>query len=215
MEAVLVPIKNLAEGKLRLAGMLPPRQRRRLGLAMLRDVLHTARYLPLRFVVTSDTEALALADEFNYQRIVDPGAGLNEALQRGTEMAIQSGASRLLILPSDIPLVSAQDLARLFMSKADVAMVSTRDGGTGALLRTPPDVIPASFGHESARLHLGRAKLNGLYAEMLDIPSIALDVDEPEDLLALARSGADRISVTIAAELTSGASRSREGAAPG
>jgi 2-phospho-L-lactate guanylyltransferase (CobY/MobA/RfbA family) len=70
-----------------------------------------------------------------------------------------------------------------------VALAASRDGGTCALLRVPRDVIPAGFGRESASRHRELAARAGVPCVDLELPSLAIDVDEPEDLAALREAG--------------------------
>ena len=68
-----------------------------------------------------------------------------------------------------------------------MALAPSRDGGTSALLRAPAGIIPAHFGPESAKAHRELAQAAGVAYRELALASLALDVDEIEDLEALAR----------------------------
>src|SRR6185437_15071510 len=68
-------------------------------------------------------------------------------------------------------------------------IVPDRHGtGTNALLLTPPDVLAPSFGPDSRRRHLADASAAGVPAEIVELDSLGLDVDTPEDLDALRRA---------------------------
>ena len=153
MEAILIPVKRLSESKLRLAGVLGPPQRRRLALSMLADVLLAAAGWPLRMVVTSDPDVASIAESAGWSIVSDPGSGLNDAVAEGTSVSIWAGATALLVLPFDVPLVTVRELEALFATDADVVVARSDDGGTSGLLRRPPGAITARFGPDSARSH--------------------------------------------------------------
>ena len=206
MEAILIPVKRLSQSKLRLAGVLGPPQRRRLALSMLADVLLAAAGWPLRMVVTSDREAASMARSAGWSIVPDPGSGLNDAVAEGTIAGASAGATALLVLPFDVPLVTGRDLEALFATDADVVVACSDDGGTSGLLRRPPAAIAARFGPDSARSHAGAAGVAGLRVRSLRLPGRSLDVDEPGDLRRLAASGLDHASVKVARELLAPAS---------
>ncbi|MEA2503091.1 MAG: 2-phospho-L-lactate/phosphoenolpyruvate guanylyltransferase [Actinomycetota bacterium] len=206
MEAILIPVKRLSESKLRLAGVLGPPQRRRLALSMLADVLLAAAGWPLRMVVTSDPDVASVADSAGWSIVSDPGAGLNDAVAEGTSLSTSAGATALLVLPFDVPLVTGRELEALFATDADVVVARSDDGGTSGLLRRPPGAITARFGPDSARSHARAASNAGLRVKSLRLPGLSLDVDDPGDLRRLAASGLDHASVKVARELLAAAS---------
>jgi 2-phospho-L-lactate guanylyltransferase len=57
--------------------------------------------------------------------------------------------------------------------------------GTNAALRRPAALFPLRFGNDSFLPHLAAARATGKPAEVLRLPGVALDVDEPEDLANL------------------------------
>jgi 2-phospho-L-lactate guanylyltransferase len=71
-----------------------------------------------------------------------------------------------------------------------VILAPSRDGGTNALLRAPVHAIPTAFGPQSAAAHRSLAERAGVPCRVLDLPSLALDVDSPDDLDALLRAPA-------------------------
>jgi 2-phospho-L-lactate guanylyltransferase len=64
--------------------------------------------------------------------------------------------------------------------------VPSRDGtGTNALLRSPPTLFPSHFGPNSFALHSDEAERSRARVRIIRNPRIALDIDEPDDLVAL------------------------------
>ncbi|MGQ0679088.1 MAG: 2-phospho-L-lactate guanylyltransferase [Actinomycetota bacterium] len=200
-EAVLIPVKSLDRAKLRLSQNLLPTDRRRLGLAMLADVLRATEKWPVKLVVTSDPDAEAVGLAFGCRLVADPGGGLNNALAAGTRTAVDLGINTLLILPADVPMVGPDDVASLFSSPHNVVIASSSDGGTNALLRRPPDCLPTAFGPGSARAHRRAAQERGLSCALIELDSLNLDIDRFTDLEHLSKLPNARDSVQLAADL--------------
>ena len=94
------------------------------------------------------------------------------------------------MVPGDCPLLdpaelgTALELARI----GRVAVVPDRHGtGTNALIMAPPEAIGPAFGPGSRDRHIDRARRAGHEAAVEELPSLALDVDTPEDLRDLAQ----------------------------
>lgn len=203
-QAILIPVKSLNQAKLRLSEKLRPQDRRRLGLAMLADVLRATEKWDNRFIVTGDPDAEAVGLAFGCSLVPDPGGGLNAALRAGTAAAVEAGVESLLILPSDVPMVSADDVTALFAFEEQVVVVPSGDGGTNALLRRPPGCIDPAFGAKSALAHQGAAERGGLSLRVVEMESLALDIDRYADLQQLGKLPNARDSVRLAAELVEG-----------
>jgi 2-phospho-L-lactate/phosphoenolpyruvate guanylyltransferase len=188
----VLPIKNLDNAKQRLAEGLDPTPRRALVESMFADTLVALRRcpsLPDVVVVSSDTRAQRIAEGYGATVIEDTEVGHSEAALLGVQRAVELGADRALLLPADCPLVDPTELDRLATwTTADraVLVVPDRHGtGTNALLLVPPDVMAPSFGEGSHARHLGNARSAGIDAETVELPSLALDIDTPDDLAAV------------------------------
>lgn len=201
MESILIPVKRLDRAKLRLSQRLAPPDRRRLGLAMLADVLRATEKWSHRLIVTNDPDAEAVGLAFGCALVADPGQGLNAAVSAGTAAAADAGSSTLLVLPSDVPAVTSDDVNALFSYPEDVVVAPSGDGGTNALLRRPPGVLDPSFGPGSACLHARRAREAGLSCRSVELSSLVLDIDHYRDLVTLGGLENLRESVRLAREL--------------
>lgn len=201
MEFILIPVKRLDQAKLRLSERLAPPDRRRLGLAMLADVLRATEKWSHRLIVTNDQDAEAVGLAFGCALVADPGEGLNAAVAAGTRTAAQAGASTLLVLPSDVPMVTSDDVTSLFSYPEDVVIAPSGDGGTNALLRRPPGTLRPCFGRSSAALHRHRAGEAGLSCRTVEMSSLVLDIDRYADLVTLGGLENLRESVRLAREL--------------
>jgi len=128
----------------------------------------------------------ALADRLQTDLISDPGS-LNGALQNATSWALRASATQLLILPGDLPLISPGAVEALLRSAREVpsiTMTATRDGGTGALLLAPPNVVPPVFGERSFQHHLDLARRKAVAVTTPSIDAFTRDLDTMEDLEA-------------------------------
>lgn len=204
LETILIPVKRLDKAKLRLSEKLLPADRRRLGLAMLADVLRATDKWESRLIVTGDPDAEAVGLAFGCGLVTDPGLGLNAALEAGTQAARHAGATSLLILPSDVPMVGADDVTALFAYQEAVVIAPSQDGGTNALLRRPPAAVGLRFGPRSAEAHRLAAEETGLSCRTVELSSLLLDIDRYEDLVQLGGLPNARDSVRLAGELVKG-----------
>lgn len=201
MEAILIPVKHLDTAKLRLDGALGAAGRRQLARALLSDVLAAASLWPLRLLVTADAEVASTGRAAGWRAVEDPGTGLNGALAAGTQVAMDLGATALVVLPFDVPLVTAADLEALFAATAAVVVAPSADGGTGALMRRPPDVVRTQFGAFSAAAHEAGARAAGVAVTTMHREGLGLDIDDLDDLRLLAASASDGASARAAREL--------------
>lgn len=188
----VIPVKRPGEAKSRMEGAMDGERRARLVEAMLEDVLAAidgTRMLFGTIVVTGDPAAAAIAGRHGCQVIDDAtDGGHSEAALIGVDAAVGYGAERVLLLPGDCPMLNPREIDRLLGSVPErfVAVVPDRHGtGTNALLLSPPDAIEPAFGEGSAQRHLGLARAAGVPAAIEELPSLALDLDTPADLVAL------------------------------
>ena len=194
MIAAVVPAKSLAGAKSRLLRQLPQPAVERLCLAMLCDVVDALRAVPELArvaVVTPDPAVAAAAREAGAEVLLRPDPGLNAAVEAASAIVAPGAEDGALVVLGDVAGARSREIGRLLraLPGRGVALAPSRDGGTCALLRVPRDVIPAGFGPDSARVHRERAARAGVACVELELPSLAIDVDEPEDLAALRRSG--------------------------
>ncbi len=138
-------------------------------------------------MVSRDQGALALAREFGARTVQENGLPhLNTALTRATIVAKKYSAHGVLIIPADLPLLTAEDIhtiLNLAMNPPVVVVVpDRRRQGTNAMLVCPAGLIEYKFGHNSFVQHCNLARQSGARLVICELPSIALDMDLPEDL---------------------------------
>lgn len=189
----IVPVKPLRRGKTRLAKVLSEDQRAALNKKLLIHTLDTITQLPELeqvLVVSRDPEALAIARDHGARTVLEDGAPhLNIAITRATAVAMMYSVSGVLILPADLPQMKPEDVTVMVdaakYSETMVIAPDHRQQGTNALLLRPPDLISFSFGENSFYRHVAQANSKGARVEVVELPSLARDVDYPEDLAFL------------------------------
>jgi 2-phospho-L-lactate guanylyltransferase len=185
----ILPFKGFDQAKQRLRDALGVQPRRALVEAMFADVLIALRRTTALggiLVVSADTVAQQIAQGYGAEVIGDEQRGHNQAAAGGIAQARQSGVERVLLVPGDCPLLDPVELNELISAPAparSVTIVPDRHGsGTNALLISPPGVFGPAFGPGSRARHEQKAQAAGLDVRTVAVPSLALDIDTPEDL---------------------------------
>jgi 2-phospho-L-lactate guanylyltransferase len=192
----IVPVKPLRYGKSRLAEVLTSDERMDLNRRMLAHTLDTLTSIPEIehvLVVSRDQAALALAREYGARTVQENGSPhLNLALTRATVVAKNYATRGVLIIPADLPLITPEDVRLMLVRAADPPVVvvapDRRRDGTNALLVCPTGLIDYEFGPGSFQRHCERARDAGARLEICELPSLALDMDLPEDLELVSKS---------------------------
>jgi len=188
----LVPIKPFASAKSRLEGLLSRAECAQLAEEMARDVLMALHAAPdiTGIAILGDEPRLGpLTAAVNATLHAEqPGEDYRAALGRVAGELTNRGARHLLVVPADLPTLSAGDVQTLLANhEAGVTICpAAADGGTNALLLSPPTAIPFLYGPDSAARHLAAAEAAGVPVRTVKIPGFARDVDSPEDLRWLA-----------------------------
>ncbi len=186
----IVPVKPLRRGKSRLSPVLSEDDRAVLNQRLLLQTIDVLKQVPdfdNVLVVSRDPEALALAREHGARTLQEDGAPhLNVALQRATVVAQSYMAESVFILPADLPQISTEDIAAMIAagSQPPVVVIAPdyHHEGTNALFVNPAGKIDYDFGPGSFERHCERARQAGMDLKVLELPSLAHDVDVPEDL---------------------------------
>jgi 2-phospho-L-lactate guanylyltransferase len=188
----ILPVKSFGRAKQRLQGELDPQLREQLAETMLLDVLEAlgASTVDEIVVVSGGARAREIAHSYGAAAVEDRDEGHNAAAMLGIRAALALGAQRALLVPGDCPALDPVEVDELLarpVRSPSVMIVPDRHGtGTNALLLTPPSALGPSFGPDSCQRHLAHAGDAGIDAEVVRVPSLALDIDTPEDLGALA-----------------------------
>jgi 2-phospho-L-lactate guanylyltransferase len=185
----LVPVKDPARGKSRLAELLSESER----LALNRELAHrtfeccAAAFGPERTVVVTAAEAIAAEASARGLIVVREGSGggLNAALALAARHAISQGAGALVVVPVDLVLLKPEAIQRVIASLMDApgcVLVPDRHGaGTNVLGLMPARADLFCFGERSLDKHRRAAAEAGLRVRVQTDPALALDLDTPED----------------------------------
>jgi 2-phospho-L-lactate guanylyltransferase len=193
MIGAVVPVKTLPSAKSRLRPWLDRSLAERLVIAMLGDVLEAlqrVRALDRIAVATPDPRLAEVARKAGAEVLSASVAGLNPAVEAACAVLAPTPDDAALVVLGDVAGAQAADVEALLDAGArrGVALAPSSDGGTSALLRGPRDIIPAAFGPDSARAHRDLAVSAGAAFEELALPSLAIDIDERQDLEKFASS---------------------------
>lgn len=186
----IVPVKPLRRGKSRLSGTLSEDERTELNRTLLEHTLTTLSELKeveQVLVVSRDTQALKIAHNYGARTVREDGQPhLNTALTRASVIAQVYATRGVLVLPADLPLISREDILTLIdrAGKPPVVVIAPdrRGKGTNALLMSPAGLIEYDFGEGSFARHCERVKKAGARLEIVELPTLGLDLDLPEDL---------------------------------
>ena len=197
----VVPAKDLAQAKQRLAGILTSDERQGLARVMLEDVLTALAGVPRlagMIVVTREAALAATARSFGARVIADlRHEGPNAAIMLAARELSAEGAAGIVAIPADVPLATAAEIGEIVTAvqpRPAVTLVPALvDMGTNGIALAPVEAMPVQFGRQSFFHHLEAALERGIAPRILRLPGIGLDIDRPEDLAAfLARGSATR-----------------------
>jgi 2-phospho-L-lactate guanylyltransferase len=195
----IIPVKRFGEAKQRLLDRVDRPQRAAIVKAMLGDVLAAVTAtdgVERVIIVTGEGRAERLALRHS-QRVKTPieilrdpdDRGHSEAATLGIIRAKALGAAAVALLPGDCPLLDRAELDATVanLETGNVVVVPDRHGtGTNALMMAPVDAIGPAFGPDSCERHRDRAERAGYEVIVAPLESLALDLDTPDDLTALA-----------------------------
>lgn len=192
---VVVLIKDFDSAKQRLRPALGSKSRRSLARQNARLAVRAAAAGDHLLVVAGSDEVAEMAAAWGADVLLEPREeGQNAAAERGLKRAMEGGAGAVLVLSSDLPLVTADAVREVLDSVARlrppvvVAVPAIGRGGTNALYVRPPDSIGLHFGEDSLAKFRDDADARGVQFVIHHSDAIALDLDEPSDLARLSRA---------------------------
>ena len=204
----VIPVKSLYRSKQRLARVLSTKERMQLVRRLLQRLLSELQQLPeieQVLVVTSDAEVAGLAGDAGALVLAESTPpDLNAAVTQGVRYAARQGAEGALILPTDLPFVSADAVALILRAGSSGRNASTNgttvngachlegqplllicpdeaQDGTNAIFMTPVVDYAFHYGPASFQQHLAEAALRGYAVQVLTISALAFDLDTEDD----------------------------------
>lgn len=180
---VVVPVKAFRRAKARLAPALSLAERAALAEQMASQVIEVAG--PERtWVVCDDDEVAAWARASKAQVSWQPGSGLNGAVAAATTERFTAGATRVVVVHSDLPLISS--LAAVEAPGDELILVPDRHGSGTNVVSTPTPAFGFAYGPDSFARHVAEGTRLGLSTVVLRDPALGWDVDDPVDLAVFA-----------------------------
>ena len=188
----VIPVRSLRHGKTRLSPVLSHAEREALLRGIAGRVVAAAvdsGLIETVLVVSPETETLAWAAGLGRAVVAAPQPehrlGLNGAIEAGRAWAMDRGASAVISLFADLPVIVPDDIRGLAARTEAVVLGPDRHGaGTNALLLRLAgrgSEFRFAFGDGSLARHLEEARRLGLTAASHESPGIAFDLDTPED----------------------------------
>lgn len=191
----VVPVKDFAMAKSRLAAALSPSARAELARAMAEDVLsalQSAKVAQHVCVLSESPAAQQLAARMGAvwldEGTVAAAPGLNAAVAGAARFAAARGATALLVVHADLPLLTASavthvlDIWSNLSGTGRVVLARSRDGGTNICLAERPDAFTYHYGADSHALHVDECVRRHCVVANVEMLATALDVDTKDDL---------------------------------
>lgn len=186
----LIPVKRFNMGKSRLHEILAPTDLDALNRKLFHRTLSTCKesgVFKQVMVISEDPDALLWSMEKGCNALTEDHTGnLNLALSQALNVIRQNGGGSVLIIPTDLPLLSVEDLRSLakFTPKGSGVLIvpDHQMTGTNALYLAQPDLMPTAFGTNSCAMHCALAEEHNLEQVIYLNYNIQHDLDTPEDL---------------------------------
>lgn len=186
----IIPLKSPALGKTRLAGVLEPYKRYELVRSMALHVAHTALQSPhLARICILGTLPAGIDPQIAH--ITEQGNSLNSSLQMCLHNIDKRECSRLLILHADLPQLTLANITALADLPQNTLGIAPDKNATGTNALSLPTAAAQSsyfhfqFGLDSCALHQAEAARCGISISLIQHPTLAFDVDVPNDLAEL------------------------------
>lgn len=187
--SVIIPVKSFSKSKSRLN--LPESKVEAFCEIMLKEILQViseTKSIDDILLVSKDESAFKIGKRFDCIEIIDEKeSGVNDAVTLANTYLIENDYQCSIVLPQDIPLISAEDLNNLFgfyqNTKNAIIVPSRHFDGTNALVRKPKIDLKTRYDEGSYRFQFEPLKtakiqysLGLIHRIMIDVDSI-LDVD--------------------------------------
>lgn len=186
----IIPVKSLRQTKSRLTAVLSIEERAKLTQQFIRRILQllSAETAIARIIVVSRDETVRqLAQPYGALVIAESEkAAMNGAIHTGTHLAALSGADRVLILPSDLPYLGADDIKMVCHTAVArphhiLICPDRHQKGTNGLLLPPHLPFRFQFGPDSFSRHVAEAGRLQFPAHFIRTTGWQFDLDTAED----------------------------------
>ena len=161
----VLPVKRYSVGKSRLRNLFSQAELTELNQNLFESTFTKIQEAPgidKILVVSREEHALAWCESHGGVALLeDDPSTLNSAITQAQKAICSHGNGKIVILPSDLPLMTPKDLGKL-ISLADgerklVIVPDHYQTGTNALVMSEPELIEPRFGSGSFRKHTRQA----------------------------------------------------------
>ena len=190
---IILPVKHLQDSKSRLREVLSKEQRCRFCYLLVMDTLQTlgsSNHVQGITIISSDQSLSQLAEQYHAEFILtDRDSGYSKDAMDAITALSQNGVDKIAIIPADLPQLSHGDLELLDNAhhQGITLCAAEKDGGTNALVFTPPLAIPLLYGLDSCKNHQQAARDRGITVKTVQASGMQRDIDRPDDLLWLSK----------------------------
>lgn len=188
---VIIAVKSFRNAKLRLSHILDSGQRYELSKLMLTDmlkVLKDSETVSAVTLISSEPATEALCREFGIELIqTNEDSGYSEDATQAIAKVQENSNELIAILPADLPHITTADIEEMRQSYKEglVLYPAEFDGGTNALIFTPPLPLELCFGTDSCKRFRQSAISAKVPFTVVRNQGVARDMDRLEDLLWL------------------------------
>lgn len=187
----VLPVKPLAKGKSRLHGCLSEQEVCELNRCLFEDTfrkLKSCIHIGQVLVVSQDPSVLVFTRRMGGVALEEnQKSSLNEAVSQALAYILENDPGMVLIVPADLPLMEAEDLAGLIeLRQEGEFMIIVPDHcqkGTNAIFLSQPDLLTPQFGRHSFQKHTQQAANRSVALTVWLNKNIQRDLDTPQDLL--------------------------------
>ena len=190
---IILPVKHLQDSKIRLKDILSDEQRCRFSYLMVMNTLQTlcsSENVQGVTMISSDQSLSELAEQYHAEFILtDKDSGYSKDVMNAITALSQNEVDKIAIIPTDLPQLTRHDLELLDNAHQQgiTLCAAEKDGGTNALIFTPPLGIPLLFGLDSCKKHQQAATNRGMTVKIVKASGMQRDIDQPDDLLWLSK----------------------------
>ena len=195
----ILPVKQYAVGKSRLQGIFSETE-----LVKLNQNLFESTFTKIQqtsgidriLVVSKEESARAWCkSQGGIPLREEDQSSLNAAIVQAQDYVSNHGGGRIMVLPSDLPLMTSNDLESM-MNLADgermlVIVPDHYQSGTNALLMSEPHLIEPNFGTGSFRKHTRQAREKNIDLVVYLCKNIQWDLDTSLELDRILKSQSD------------------------
>ncbi len=147
----VIPVSRFTDAKTRLSPTLSQKERENLLKSMLTDVISVLKKTVTEVIVIStDDDVLEYVKDLGVVPLLEEGpTDLNGALMQAVEWC-SSRSDRIIVVPSDIPLIRVENVKQIIGlgENVDMVIAPAKGGGTNAIL-FPVEGMTMKFGDYS------------------------------------------------------------------